>query len=185
MNTATVIVLAVVLVAIIGAVWYIERRRSQRLQGQFGPEYIRAINEFGNRRTAESELERRQKRVHFYPIRELSAEERDWFAESWRAGQSRFVDEPAEAVREAHVLVNQVMKARGYPVSAEFERNAEDLSVEYPRVVEHYRVACQVAERQEEGRADTEDLRKAMVHYRALFEELLGARVTHTEEVRR
>jgi len=185
MNTATVIVLAVVLVAIIGAVWYIERRRSQRLQGQFGPEYIRAINEFGNRRTAESELERRRKRVHHYPIRELSAEERDGFAEAWRADQSRFVDEPAEAVREAHDLVNQVMKTRGYPVSAEFEHNAEDLSVEYPRVVEHYRVACNVAERQEEGRADTEDLRKAMVHYRALFEELLGARVTHTEEVRR
>jgi len=185
MNTATVIVLAVVLLAIIGAVWYIERRRSQRLQGQFGPEYIRAINEFGDRRTAESELERRQKRVHHYPIRELPSEERDRFADAWRADQARFVDEPAEAVREAHDLVNQVMKTRGYPVSSEFEHNAEDLSVEYPRLVEHYRVACDVAERQEQGRADTEDLRKAMVHYRTLFEELLGVRLVLAEEVRR
>ena len=185
MNTVTVIVLALVLVAIAGAVWYVQRRRTQRLQGQFGPEYDRAVNEFGGRRTAELELERRQKRVHFYSIRELSAEERDRFAEAWRADQSRFVDEPAEAVREAHALVNQVMKARGYPVTAEFEHNAEDLSVEYPRVVEHYRVACEVAERQSQGRADTEDLRKALVHYRALFEELLGVHIVGTGEVRR
>jgi hypothetical protein len=185
MNTVTVIVLALALVAIAGAFWYLQRRRTQRLQGQFGPEYNRAINEFGDRRTAETELERRQERVHHYPIRELPSEERDRFAAAWRADQARFVDEPASAVLEAHVLVNQVMKARGYPVSAEFERNAEDLSVEYSSLVEHYRVACDVAARQQQGRADTEDLRKAMVHYRALFEELLGARVAHTEEIRR
>src|SRR2546430_12719855 len=115
MNTGTVIVLAVVVVAIAGAaVWYFQRRRTQRLQGQFGPEYNRAINEFGGRRTAETELERRQKRVHHYPIRELPSEERDRFAAAWRADQARFVDEPGPALLEAHVLVNQVMKARGY-----------------------------------------------------------------------
>jgi hypothetical protein len=186
MNTVTVIVLAVVILAIAGvAIWYFQRRRTQRLRGQFGPEYDRALNEFGNRRNAESELERREKRVHLYSIRELPPEERDRFAEAWRGAQARFVDQPAEAVTEAHALVNQVMKARGYPVSDEFKRNAANLSVDYSSVVEHYRVACDVAEQQKQGRANTEDLRNAMVHYRALFEELLGVRVGHFEEVRR
>ena len=99
MNTLTVIVLALVVIAIAGAVWYFQRRRTQRLQGQFGPEYDRAINEFGNRRTAEFELEQRQKRVHRYSIRELSSEEQERFAEAWRAEQARFVDEPADARR--------------------------------------------------------------------------------------
>jgi len=186
MSTVTVILLVVAILAIAGAAFlYFQRRRTQHLRGHFGPEYDHAIHEFGDRRTAESELERREKRVHRYAIRELPREERERFTEAWRADQARFVDQPAEAVREAHVLVNQVMKARGYPVSAEFERNAADLSVDYPRVVEHYRVACDVAQQQEEGRANTEDLRKAMMHYRALFEELLGVRVGHSEEVRR
>src|SRR5262249_6404256 len=126
----------------------------------------------------------RQKRVEKYPIRDLAKEERERFASAWRADQARFVDEPQEAVREAHRLVNEVMQARGYPVSAEFERNAADLSVDHSRVVQHYIVACDIALRQDKGEANTEDLRKAMTNYRALFEDLLGARVGRAEEVR-
>jgi len=95
------------------------------------------------------------------------------------------VDDPQQAVRDAHALVNDAMRAIGYPLKSEFEDNAADLSVDHPRVVENYLVACKIAERQETGEADTEDLRKAMVHYRALFEELLGTRVSQPEEIRR
>jgi hypothetical protein len=186
MSNETLIVLTVVLIATAGAaLWYFQRRRSQRLRERFGPEYDRALNTFGNRRSAESELVRRERRANLYNIRELLPEERDSFSEAWIADQARFVDEPAEAVAEAHALVNRVMKARGYPISDEFERNAANLSVDYPRVVEHYRAACGIVEQQREGRANTEDLRHAMVHYRALFEELLGVRVGYSEEVRR
>ena len=186
MSTATGIVLVVAIVVIAGAaLWYLQRRRTERLHGHFGPEYDRAINEFGDRRRAETELEKRQKRVERYPIRDLSREERERFADRWRSDQARFVDEPQESLREAHRLVNEVMQARGYPVSAEFERNAADLSVDHPRVVQHYIVACDIALRQDKGQVNTEDLRKAMTHYRALFEELLGARVGQAEEVRR
>ena len=175
---------AVVIVAI-ALLWYIQKRRSERLHAQFGPEYGRTLAEYGDRRKAESELERRQKRIEKFRIRMIPHEERDRFAEAWRADQARFVDEPQQAVVQAHQLVTEVMRARGYPVSSEFEQNAADLSVEHPRVVEHYRLACDIAARQESGRASTEDLRNAMVNYRVLFEELLGSPVSQTEEVRR
>src|SRR5262249_2912733 len=132
-----------------------------------------------------SELERREKRIEKFHIRPISSEDRDRFAEAWRADQAKFVDEPQEAVTQAQQLVNDVMRARGYPVSSEFEQNAADLSVEHARVVEHYRLACDIAARQENGRASTEDLRKAMMNYRVLFEELLGTPVSQSEEVRR
>ena len=179
-----VIVLAVVVVAI-ALLWIIQKRRSEKLHAQFGPEYGRTVAEFGDRRKAESELERRQKRIEKFHIRMISREERDRFAEAWRADQARFVDNPQEAVVQAHQLVTEVMRAQGYPVSSEFEQNAADLSAEHPRVVEHYRLACDIATRQENGRASTEDLRNAMVNYRVLFEELLGAPVSPSEEVRR
>jgi hypothetical protein len=186
MNTAATIVLVVVIAAIAVAVlWYFQKRRSERLHGRFGPEYDRALAEYGGRRKAESELERREKRIEKFHIRPISRDERERFAEDWRKDQARFVDEPPQAVAQAHKLVNEVMRARGYPVSAEFEQNAVDLSVGHPLVVEHYRVACDIAARQESGQANTEDLRRAMVNYRALFEELLGTRTSQSEEVRR
>jgi hypothetical protein len=186
MQTATIIILAVAVVVIAGAAfWFYQKRRTEHLSGRFGPEYDRTVNEFGSRQKAESELERRAKRVDHFPIRDLSREDRERFTEAWRADQARFVDEPAPAVQRAHELITEVMRARGYPVSAEFEQNAEDLSVEHPRVVEHYRVAYQIAGRRDRGEANTEDLRSAMKHYRALFEELVGARVSPIEEVKR
>jgi len=186
MSTATIIILAVAVIAIAGAAFmYFQKRRTQHLTGRFGPEYDRTVNEFGSRQRAESELERRAKRVDHFAIHDLSREDRERFSDEWKSDQSRFVDEPEPAVRRAHELVTEVMRARGYPVSAEFERNAEDLSVEHPLVVEHYRIACQLADRRGRGEANTEDLRKAMKHYRVLFEDLLGERVTPIEEVRR
>ena len=186
MSTTTIIVLIFAIAALgLAAFLYYQKRRSERLHGRFGPEYERTVNEFGDRRKAESELERRARRVERFHIRDLTPEERDRFAEAWRADQARFVDEPEQAVGDAHRLVNEVMHERGYPVSSEFEQNAADLSVEHPLVVEHYRAACAIAGKGDEGRVDTEDLRKAMVHYRGLFEDLLGAPVHHREEVRR
>jgi len=184
-NTTLIILILAVIVIAAGGFWYYQRRRTEQLKGRFGPEYQRTLNEFGDRRKAEYELERRVKRSNRFKIHDLSSEQSNRFAEKWRAEQARFVDEPRQAVIEAHRLVNEVMKARGYPVSEEFERNAEDLSADHPVVVQHYRMACDIVARQERGNVNTEDLRKAMVHYRALVEELLGVRVSQSEEVRR
>ena len=186
MSTAAIILIVAAIAAVaVALLWYVQKRRSERLHTQFGPEYQRALTEYGDRRKAESELERRQKRIEKYEIRVLTRDERNQFAESWKSVQARFVDEPQQAVTWAHKLVNDVMKTRGYPVSAEFEENAADLSVEHPRVVENYRLACDIAKRQEAGQANTEDLRQAMVSYRLLFEDLLGVPVNQPEEVRR
>jgi len=185
MNSPTLIVVIVVVaaVAVAAALWY-EKRRSARLKQQFGREYDEAVAEFGGWRRAECELEKREKRVEKFPIHGLPPEERDRYAQAWRSDQALFVDQPQEAVRGAHQLVNDLMRARGYPVSSEFERNAADLSVRHANVVQHYRVACEIAGRQQSGQSNTEDLRNAMVHYRALFEELLGSSV-QLEEAKR
>jgi len=181
MNTVSLIILVVAIAGIaIAALWYVQKRRSQHLQTRFGREYDHAVEQFGDQRKAETELERREKRVERFAIHGIPKEERDRFAEAWRVDQARFVDEPQKAVTEAHRLVDELMKACGYPVSSEFESNAADLSVRHASVVEHYRIACDIAARQEKGQANTEDLRTAMVHYRALFEELLGTSVQQT-----
>ena len=186
MTTGTMILLIIgVAAAAAVAFIYFRKRRSESLHKSFGPEYERTVHELGDRGKAEAELERRAKRVQKFHIRPLPPDDRERFAVAWRSVQARFVDEPQLAVTEAHELVNNLMRARGYPVSSEFRENAADLSVDHPRVVEHYRMACEIVGRQEAGQADTEDLRKAMVSYRALFEELLGARVNEPVEVRR
>ena len=187
MNTTTVaIVLVVFIVAVsAGLLYYYRRRRTQSLHSRFGPEYDRALTQYGSQHEAEAELERRAKRVSRFHIHGIPADERRRFAEAWQALQARFVDAPEQAVAEAHRLVTELMRVRGYPASAEFEQNADDLSVDHPHVVDHYRTACVIASRRENGQANTEDLRAAMVHYRELFEELLGRSVTEAEEVRR
>ena len=185
MASVAIIIIAAVVAIALGAFVWCQRRRTERLHSQFGPEYGRAIAEFGDRKKAEAKLERRQKRIEKFEIRPMSQEDQNRFAAAWRADQARFVDEPREAVARAHELVTEAMKARGYPVSTEFEQNAADLSVEHPRVVENYRLACGIMKRQESGEASTEDLRNAMVSYRTLFEELLDAHVNQIAEVRR
>ena len=170
------IIVAVVLVAlvVIGATMWSRRRRSAELRDRFGREYDRTVEATGDRAKAEADLAERQKRVEKLDIRELDPGERREFNERWTGVQARFVDDPARAVAFADALLGDVMKARGYPVS-EFDRRAGDISVDHPVVVEHYHKGHEIALRHEKGEATTEDLRQAMIHYRALFDNLVGA----------
>ena len=167
------IVVAIVAVGLVVARSATRSVRSERLRRDFGPEYDRTVEATSGRKEAEAELEARRQRRAQLDIRPLDPAARQQYARSWTATQSRFVDEPAEAVREADVLVMQVMRERGYP-TAGFEERSADVSVDHPVVVQNYRAAHAIAMANEGGRANTEDLRQAMVHYRALFEDLLA-----------
>ena len=175
MNSQTLTIVAVVAVAVVAlalAWFYSQRQRRVRLRERFGPEYDRAVEASGAPEKAEAILEERARRVERLKIRELSREQADSFAREWRQIQARFVDDPNAAVEAADHLVSQVMAARGYPLD-DFETRASDLSVDHPRVVENYRTARAIALRREHGQAETEELRQAVVNYRALFEDLL------------
>ncbi len=182
MGTIGWIVLLVVAVVVIGAIawWAGQRRRTDRLQERFGPEYERTVDAAGDKGRAEQELESRQERVDAFEIRALEPADRDRIRERWQVVQAHFVDDPASAVGEADDLIGEVMRARGYPVG-DFEQRAADISVNHPEVVDHYRTAHRIAIRERRGEADTESLRQAMVHYRALFSDLLdtGETTTH------
>jgi hypothetical protein len=176
--SATQIAIAVAVVVIVAAgisIWYsIRKRRTRRLRTQFGgEEYARAVREGGSQRKAEAVLDERADRVEALHIRPLTPGDRARFAESWGRVQARFVDGPGGAITEADQLLGDVMSARGYPVS-DFEQRAADISVDYPLVLANYRAAHGIAVRQSRGQASTEDLRQAMLHYRSLFEELVG-----------
>jgi len=172
-STAIWVLIAVMLIGAI--IWItLSRRRSQRLRQRFGPEYDRTIRTEGNVRKAEASLEARAKRVAKLHIRPLNSTDAQRFDAAWRAVQARFVDDPREAVTEADRLVGEVMAARGYPVG-DFEQRVADVSVDHPDVVMNYRAAREIALQHAEGKATTEDLRQAMVHYRALFRDLLEA----------
>lgn len=170
-NTTLVLIVVVAALAAV-AIYFAVRHAS--LKRRFGPEYDRAVQAAGNPLRAESELAARARRVSRYEIRPLTPEEGERFTSAWKRLQSRFVDDPAGAVSEADELVTDLMAKRGYPM-AEFDRRAEDLSVDHPAVVNHYREAHSIVARQAETRrpASTEDLRQAVRHYRALFEDLL------------
>ena len=182
-NQVVLIVVIVVVIAVAVAVWlYTQKRRTQNLKERFGPEYDRTVRETDNRGRAEAELQKRERRVEQLDIRPLSASEREAFAERWRSAQAQFVDDPGGAIKEADRLVGEAMQARGYPVG-DFEQRAADISVDHPGVVANHRAAHEIALRNERGEADTEALRKAMVHYRALFEDLLETAGTERAEV--
>jgi hypothetical protein len=171
---ALIIGLAVIVVAGITAWVFLRKRRTERLRIQFGrSEYDRAVKEDGSRRQAEAGLKERTERVESLNIRPLAPGDRARFVESWRRVEARFVDGPGGAVTEADQLLGDVMSTRGYPVS-DFEQRAADISVDHPLVLENYRTAHEIALRQTKGQANTEDLRQAMIHYRTLFEELVG-----------
>jgi hypothetical protein len=174
-NQLVLIITAVVIViACIATLQIVRKRRTQRLQAQFGgAEYSRAVKEGGSQRKAEAVLDKRAIRVETFHIRPLSATDRARFVESWGKVQSRFVDGPGGAVTDADQLLGDVMSTRGYPLS-DFEQRAEDISVDHPLVIENYRAAHQTALLQLQGKASTEDLRKAMLHFRTLFDELVN-----------
>jgi len=175
-TTAIVAVIAavVVVVVVIGALLFQRNRRTERLRSKFGgAEYARAVEEGGTRRHAEAGLDERTARVESLHVRELASGDRSRFEDSWRRIQARFVDGPASTVTEADQLLRDVMSTRGYPVS-DFEQRAADISVDHPLVLANYRTAHEIAIRQTKGQASTEDLRQAMIHYRTLFEELVG-----------
>ena len=182
LDTQTWIILAAVAVVALIAVgaWFYRRKQSHTLQEHFGPEYNRTVSELGSRTKGESELKAREKRVERLEIIALAPSEAARFSDAWQALQGRFVDNPKGAVVQAEQLVRELMDKRGYPMG-DFERRAGDISVDHPEVVANYRSAQAIAVREQQGSADTEELRKAVVHYRALFDELLEVREPRQE----
>jgi hypothetical protein len=169
---ACLLCVALCLLAFLGL--RMRNQRSAQLHDRFGSEYDRSVEEHGGRHAAaERDLVDRSRRHDKLHIRELNDPQRDAFATSWRDVQARFVDQPREAVADADSLVRDVMSERGYPVT-DFEQRSADLSVEHADVVENYRAAHAIRSRDAQGQATTEELRNAMVHYRALFDSLLA-----------
>lgn len=172
---------AILVVAAAIGLWMYQRNRSRRLRETFGPEYDRRIHEVGNRRQVEAELAQSEARVARAKIRPLSAADRGRFVDEWRLCQARFVDDPAGAVDQADGIVSQVMRARGYEVG-DPQQTLTDICAAYPRHATHYREAHEAVSRHRRRQASTEDLRKAFVNFRSLFDEMLGGQ---DEELKR
>jgi len=172
-NTAIFFVLLVAVVLAVVAWLIVQRRRSVHLKRRFGPEYDLTVSEFRSRTKAETELQKREDRVARLKIVPLTPADAARFSKAWNELQSRFIDNPKGVVAHADQLVRELMQERGYPVG-DFERQAADISVDHPGVVATYRVAQGIAASDARGEADTEELRKAVIYYRTLFDELLG-----------
>jgi uncharacterized protein YneF (UPF0154 family) len=180
----TLIIIVVVVVVIVGVILglvFSRRNRSTQLQEKFGPEYDRTVQSMGGEKKAQTELNDRQKHVETLDIRPLSVSEHDRYLAEWTAVQSKFVDEPGQAIVDADRLIMEVMQIRGYPIS-DFEQRAADISVKYPALVTNYRGAREIANKNKLGQANTEELRQAMIYYRSLFEELLKTEPVVGEE---
>jgi hypothetical protein len=171
-NATMLIALGVIVVLAIVALAVRQAGRSRRLKQTFGAEYDRTVGDAGSRREAEAELAAREKRVRAMEIKPLSHVDRARFVDEWRRVQAEFVDDPKRSIADADRLLGDVMATRGYPMS-DFAQRSDDLSVDHPEVVENYRLGHDIAKAHARGDADTEDLRQAMVHFRALFEELV------------
>jgi hypothetical protein len=179
--TAIIAIAAVVVLAIV--LWTaMRRRRTHTLRERFGDEYDRTVEEQGKRGKAEAALEERAERVAKLDIRPLTPPERDAAITEWREVKAVFVDSPTEAVHHADRLLSAIMKTRGYPM-ADFDRRYEDLTVDHGEVARHYRDGHEITLRHERGQASTEDLRQAMIHFEALFDDLVNE-VAHDDESR-
>jgi len=181
----TTIVLAVIVALIIGALLGMalsRQRRTKRLQEKFGPEYERTLNELGDKRQAEHELEVRLDHVKTLDIRPLSEDETQRYTEEWRVTQAEFVDEPLTALQKADQIIREVMKAKGYPVQ-DFEQRVADISVDYPELVTDYRGLHLIAVKEDDEEVSTEEMRQAMVHGRTLFENLVNKESHQGEEL--
>lgn len=179
MDTTTLIIIGLAVFVVLAAVaigiaiwFYTKKQRTRALRSKFGPEYNRAVRAEGDTGDAEQLLQERQKRVAKLNIKPLTDAQRAEFADAWEHAQARFVDDPEAAVANADVLVQEVMGVRGYPV-ADFEQRVADVSVDHPAVVQNYRIAHEIAARHEHENVGIEKLREAMIHYRALFADLL------------
>jgi hypothetical protein len=173
MSTGVIVILIVAIAVIAILAWMLFRKeRTKKLRSQFGPEYDRTIVQYGTAAKAERDLEMRQKRMQKVNIRPLTPAEREQFTDRWMLLQSRFVDDPSSTIRDSDRLIVEIMTARGYPM-VEFEGRADDLSVDHPLVISYYRTAQQIAAKHEKGTANTEELRRAVICYRELYEELL------------
>jgi hypothetical protein len=181
MQVVLIIVIAIIVIAALVAGYVMTRRRS--LRQRFGPEYDRVVEESGSRHEAERELRARERRHAELDLRQLSEESRRRYTEEWEEVQARFVDAPDEAVRAGDELVTRLVAERGYP-TGDFDEQLADLSVEHAHTLTRYREAHEIAERQERGEATTEQLRQALMHYRALFGELVGESPVRAGETR-
>jgi len=184
-DTTFLIIIVVAVLVIIGIVLgqvFSRRKRTERLQSQFGPEYEHTVQALGDEKKAQTELDERKKHFEALNIRPLTVAERDRYLADWTGVQSKFVDEPGQAIVEADRLIMEVMQLRAYPVS-DFEQRAADISVQYPALVSNYRAAREIALKNEQHQADTEELRQAMIYYRSLFEELLETDVVPEKEI--
>jgi hypothetical protein len=184
-NAAIIIVIIVAVIAVaaiaVAGIQLARRKQTERLRAQYGPEYDRAVERADNPREAESELREREKRHKKLDLRDLDRKQKEDFERRWTELQGEFVDDPSGAVRGADKLVVEVMSARGYPVD-DFDQRADDLSVSHPTVTQHYREARKIAKSNEDGSADTEDLRKAVTSYRSLVKALLNDGDSHDDD---
>jgi hypothetical protein len=181
MSAGVIVVIIVAILIIIAVAIAVPAARRRRLRQRFGPEYDRMVAEQQSQRKAEAELASRERRVRKLDIRHLSPEARTAYLTRWASIQEHFVDQPAEAVGQAQELVTSAMQERGSPTE-DFDQTLADLSVEHARTLEHYRAAHAISETAANGSASTEDLRQAMIHYRAMFDELLGDDSVPNEE---
>jgi hypothetical protein len=184
MNNEMLVVIAIVVAAVlvvVGVSLFMKRRRTAELRARFGPEYDHVLQSTRTSAEAERELQERQSRVESFSITPLSPADAERLGTAWRSVQAQFVDEPRSAVIQADRLISEVMRARGYPVD-DPKRRLDDLSVDHAHVLNHYRAGREIVARHEGGQASTEDLRQAMVHFRALFDELVS---TSPRNVRR
>ena len=173
-NTTQLVLVAVIflIIGVVVAMALMRVQRTKRLKERFGPEYERAIKEMGDKRQAEDELDARLAHVNTLKIRPLTAEEVNHYGLEWQKTQTEFVDEPLTALQKADRLIGDVMKVRGYPVE-DFEQRAADISVDYPELVTDYRGLHLIAIKEKDEEVSTEEMRQAMVHGRALFENLI------------
>ena len=172
-----IVVLVLVVLGLLLALIFSRRQRSKRYTAKYGADYDHTVKTMGSQTKAQTEMDQRQKHVDSLDIRSLSLPEREKYLAEWKAVQTKFIDQPGPATVEADHLIMEVMQSRNYPV-ADFEQRAADISINYPDLVSNYRLARAIAIKNEQHKADTEELRQALVHYRALFNELLV-----TEEV--
>jgi hypothetical protein len=175
MNNTYILIAVVLILVVLGAMLapkFASRKRSERLHDQFGSEYDHTVQVFGDEKKAQTELEERKRYVDALDIRPLSLPENKRYLADWAAVQSKFVDEPGQAIVDADGLIMEVMQLRNYPIS-DFEQRAADVSVSYPALVGNYRAAREITLKHQQHQADTEELRQAMIYYRSLFQELL------------